>query len=77
MSALQADDTLTIEGIVRMMRTRPDLFGPALREHSVKDKSYQDFPMGQAAKRYLASKHKRLTDSTLADRQPLICRGNV
>lgn len=62
MSAL-ASDGLTPEIVARMMRDRPDLFGPALREH-VKDKSYQDLPMGREAKRYLASKRKRLTETS-------------
>lgn len=51
MSALRADP-LTVAEAARIMR------------EAVRDKSYQQFPMGQEARRYLSAKRKRLTDSS-------------
>jgi len=62
MSAL-AVDPLTLAEAQRMIGAHPDLVA-ALYRDSVKDKSYQDFPMGRHAKAYLASKRKLLTDTS-------------
>jgi integrase/recombinase XerC len=46
---------LTVPELARMLR------------EAVKDKSYQDFPLGQDAAVYLRAKRKRLTDSSFRD----------
>jgi integrase/recombinase XerC len=61
-SALRAID-LTEEEIERIIGSRPDLFAVAWRQ-AMRDKSYQEFPMGQEAAAYLRSKRKRLTDTS-------------
>lgn len=51
--------------------TRPDLLTLAeaarIMREAVKDKSYQDLPMGKEAARYLRSKRKVLTDASYRD----------
>lgn len=49
------DERLTPEQLAKLM---------PLVHQAMKDKSYEDLPMGREAKAYLASKHKRLTDSS-------------
>lgn len=54
---------LTLDDLRRMIGHRVDLI-QALSNEAMKDKSYQDFPMGQEVAAYLRSKHKRLTDTS-------------
>jgi site-specific recombinase XerC len=57
-------DALTLDAALRMIREHaPARVAEAYRE-LVKDKSYQEYPMGQEAAAYLRSKRKRLTDSS-------------
>jgi integrase len=64
MSALRdRPDGLTLDDLRAMIGHRPDLI-QALSNEVVKDKSYQEFPMGQEVAAYLRAKRKRLTDSS-------------
>lgn len=63
MSALAASPALTLDDLRRMIGHRPDLI-QALSNEAMKDKTYQDFPMGQEVRAYLISKRKRLTDDS-------------
>jgi integrase/recombinase XerC len=62
MTAVRSD-ALTLDDLRAMIGHRPDLI-QALSNEVVKDKSYQEFPMGQEVAAYLRAKRKRLTDAS-------------
>lgn len=67
MSALRDGDRLTIaETLAKMPRhERLAILGPLFREDVLRDKSYEQLPLGREVKRYLDSQRKRFTDSSM------------
>jgi integrase len=63
MTALLDRDFLTADDMRAMIEDRPDLIAAIL--DALRDKSYQDFPLGDHARVYLAAKRKRLTDASM------------
>lgn len=72
MSALTVSD-LTLDDLRAMIGGRADLIA-ALNREAVKDKSYQDFPMGQEALAYLRAKRRRLTEISYSNYEGFLSR---
>lgn len=66
MSLLVAEGGLTLQDQLRMMsrHERLALLMPLVRD-DVRDKSYEQLPLGREAKRFLAGRRKRMTDASM------------
>lgn len=62
--ALQASDLTALDLLAKMSAGERAALSALLARTDVKDKSYLDLPMGKEVGRYLAAKHKELTDSS-------------